>query len=302
MPYFTLFIPAYNRAVSLSETLQSVEDSSCKDLEALVVDDGSTDDTRGTVELWGGKGSFKIVYLYQENMGKTGAHNTALEHARGLLFMTLDAGDILLPDGLARLREQWEAIPASDRKTIAGIGALCIRENGDIAGRPYPDEGKVANYLEMLEYTGEKRQAILTSVMKRYPYPRIPGEKHIRPDIILKRMAHEYRLRFVNIPVQVNVREKGGITANIRRYRMSNPGGFRLYFLEEITLHREYYGRAKRFSDQWRYIRFSLHAGIGLIRQAREVQNLPLWLSALPQGVFKFLLDHLRRQFDRTKN
>jgi hypothetical protein len=128
----------------------------------------------------------------------------------------------------------------------------------------------------------------------------IPGEKHIRPDLILKRMAHDYNLRFLNIPVQVNIREPDGITANIRKYRMNNPGGFRLYFLEEITLHREHYGRGKRFGNHWRYIRYSLHSGVGLVRQAKEVPNFFPWLLALPQGVSKWLVDKLRQLFDQN--
>jgi hypothetical protein len=113
-------------------------------------------------------------------------------------------------------------------------------------------------------------------------------------------MAHDYDLRFVNIPVQVNIREQDGITANIRKYRMNNPGGFRLYFLEEITLHREHYDRAKGFGDHWRYIRYSLHSGVGLIRQAKEVRDFFTWFLALPQGVSKWLVDKLRQLFDRN--
>lgn len=234
LPFLTLFVPAYNRAYSLGKTLESVERITSRDFEVIIVDDGSIDNTREIVDSWSGRVSFPIRYFYQENSGKAGAHNSALKLARGVLFMTLDAGDLILPDAVERIRAEWQAIPKGGMK-IAGIGALCLNENGEITGKHYPEGGVVANYLEMITYTGEKRQAILTSVMRQYPYPQIPGEKHLRPSLILKRMAHDYRLLFVNIPVQVNVREKDGITANIRKYRMDNPGGFRLYYLEEIV-------------------------------------------------------------------
>jgi glycosyltransferase involved in cell wall biosynthesis len=297
--YFTIFIPAYNRAGSLASTLESVGLSTCKDIEVLIVDDGSIDETKELVDRWRTRADFETAYIYQENKGKIGAHNTALEKARGQLFITLDAGDLLLPGGLKKIKDRWEGIPTEQKSELAGIGALCIREDGSFAGRTFPEEGKSANYLEMLEYTGEKRHAILTSVMKRYPYPVIPGEKHIRPDLILKRMAHDHKLRFLNIPVQVNVREPDGITANIRKYRMKNPQGFRLYFFEELTLHKKYYSWKKRFGDNWRYIRYSLHAGVGLSRQAREVPALSLWLLAIPHGYSKWLTDKIRQLFER---
>jgi glycosyltransferase involved in cell wall biosynthesis len=290
-PYFTVFIPSYNRAVSLDRTMESVERSNFGDVEVLLVDDGSTDNTKELAERWRSKASFKMVYIHQENRGKIGAHNTALEHARGLFFITLDAGDLLLPDGLEKIRKSWGEIPTEQRGKLAGIGALCVREDGRVAGRTFPEEGKDASYLDMLKYTGEKRYAILTSVMKSYPYPIVPGEKHVRPDLILKRMAHNHKFRFLNIPIQVNVREPDGITANIILYRMNNPGGFRLYFLEEITLHRGYYDSKKRFSDLWRYIRYSLHTGVGLREQAREMPHLLPWLLALPLGILKWMTD-----------
>ncbi len=294
MPYFTLFIPSYNRSDSLNRTLRSVEESFSKDLEVIVIDDGSSDNTAEVVNEWIQKASFRIEYIFQKNRGKMGAHNTALEHARGLLFLTLDAGDLLLPEGLGEIKEHWQRTqPDKNGKTV-GIGTLCIREDGNVAGRQYPEGGTVANYLEMLEYTGEKRHAILTTVMKEYPYPAIPGEKHIRPDLILKRMAHRYNLLFLNIPVQVNVREEDGITANIRKFRMRNPRSFRLYFLEEIILHKEYYSLGKQFSDYWRYVRFSLHAGIGPIHQSREVPNLLFWLLSFPHGSIKWMIDKAR--------
>jgi glycosyltransferase involved in cell wall biosynthesis len=159
--YFTIFIPAYNRATTLGKTLESVRQSTSGDFEVIIIDDGSTDDTPELVNKWLVLAEFPIRCIRQENRGKMQAHNVALAHAEGLLFMTLDAGDLLLTDGLARIRDQWENIPEEERNTLAGIGALCLREDGSIAGRIFPDQGRDASHLEMLEYTGEKRYAIL---------------------------------------------------------------------------------------------------------------------------------------------
>ncbi|UCG38145.1 MAG: glycosyltransferase family 2 protein [bacterium] len=294
---FTLFIPTFNRADKLGETLESVSHSTFRDFEALVIDDGSTDRTEQILSEWKSQARFPLRYIRQENMGKTGAHNTALGHARGFLFMTLDSGDLLLPDALQNLWDQYERIPAEARPGNAGVAALCLKENGELSGLPYAVDGADATFLEMdrmRTFTGEKRLAVRTAVMRQFPYPRFPGEKHVRPDLIFKRMAHSFHLRFVNIPVQVNRREPDGITANIVQYRLENPRGFRLYFLEEITLHREYYSLRKRFGDHWRYVRFSLHSGLGLLGQAREVEERLLWLSGIPMGVGKWLADLLR--------
>ncbi len=101
---FTIFIPAFNRAHSLGETLASVDESTFRNFEVLVIDDGSIDHTSDVVEHWQEKVDFPLSYIYQENSGKMQAHNTALSHARGFLFITLDAGDLMLPRALELLK------------------------------------------------------------------------------------------------------------------------------------------------------------------------------------------------------
>jgi len=166
-----------------------------------------------------------------------------------------------------------------------------LREENTFAGKPYPANGVEASYFEMLTATGEKRHAIRTSIMKQYPYPGIDGEKHIRIDLIFKRMGHHYNFWFVNLPVQINRREDDGITANIKRYRLDNPKGYRLFFLEEITLNEQFYDWKKLYGDHWRYVQYSLRSGIGFKEQSREVNSKWLWMLSIPKGTFKWLAD-----------
>lgn len=125
----------------------------------------------------------------------------------------------MLLQALEHLKTTWEDIPEEGKDLIAGVSALCISEDGTISGKEYPEGTTNIDFLTLVSrslLSGEKRQAIRTSVIKKHPYPSIPGEKHIRPDLILKRMAHRYQLHFINLPVQVNIREADGITANIK--------------------------------------------------------------------------------------
>ena len=294
---YTLFIPTYNRALVLANTIQSVENSKFRDFEVIIVDDGSSDRTYSVVARERAKVHFPMTYIFQKNSGKAGAHNTALSFARGKFFITLDAGDLLLPDAMDVFNREWDNIPEDERADLAGITALCLKHDGTVSGKLYPEGSGDISFLELVStapLSGEKRQAIRTEIMRRYPYPRIPGEKHIRPDLILRRMAHHYRLRPANTPVQVNVRELDGITANINRYRMENPGGFRLFYLEEITLHRQYFSKVKLYDDNCRFIRYSLHSKISFKDQLREVDDRFLWMVSIPQGTIKWLMDLIR--------
>ncbi len=294
---FTVFIPTYNRRTQLIDTIQSVEKSHFRDFEVIIVDDGSDDQTHHIVAGLRVNTTFPLTYVYQKNSGKAGAHNTALHYTRGEFFLTLDSGDLLLPDAMGQFIEEWETIPDGRKNLFAGVSALCLKEDGSLSGDKYPEKKTDVNFLDLVSaapLSGEKRQAIKSQVMKQFPYPRIPGEKHIRPDLILRRMAHKYKLRLMNRPVQINIREPDGITANINRYRMENPKGFRLFYLEEITLNRKYYDKRKLYGDNWRYIRFSLHSGVTLGDQMKEVHDRLLWMATIPHGIMKWLIDRYR--------
>ncbi len=295
---FTIFIPTYNRAYCLPRALQSVADSGCQDLEVVVIDDGSTDDTRTIVAEWQGRAPFPIHYCFQENAGKANAHNRAVAEAQGYFFLNLDSDDSLLPGALSAVLAEWTAIPEETRETLSGIAGLLLEEDGSVSGTPYPVDRVDSDYLAIhsLGYVhGDKREATRTSVLREFPYPIIPGERHVRDNLIFRRIAHRYKTRFVNLPLVVGRREADGITANIRRYRAQNPQGMRQAFLEEVTLHDAYASPAQLHRNHVRYVRFSLHSGVGLVRQAREVKHRWKWLAALPEGLGSWLADGVRR-------
>jgi glycosyltransferase involved in cell wall biosynthesis len=297
-PAFTIFIPTYNRAYCLGRALQSVADSTCQDLEVILIDDGSTDGTRELIAEWQQRAPFELRYIYQPNAGKASAHNRAVKAARGFMFLTLDSDDSLLPNALEQVLAQWESIPAERRAQFAGIGGLLMEDDGTISGTRYAGDVIDSDFLEIRSFgkmRGDKREAIRTEVLREYPYPMIPGEKHVRPDLILRRMAHKYKTRFINVPLVIGRREPDGISHNRRRLRARNPKGLHLAFLEEITLNDAYTDRRQLRRLHARYVRFALHSGIGLSKQYREVKHKLLWLAALPAGVGAWLGDELRR-------
>lgn len=113
-PTISVIIPAYNVASYIAETLDSVVAQTYADYEAIVVNDGSTDDTEQAIapylENFGGK----LIYIRQENRGLAGARNTGMRQARGRYIALLDGDDIWLPDYLTTSLALLEADPAID--------------------------------------------------------------------------------------------------------------------------------------------------------------------------------------------
>lgn len=102
MPIVSVIIPAYNAARYLAETLKSALGQTLSDIEVIVVDDGSKDNTAQVAQAFPA-----VRYVHQQNAGVSAARNTGAAHARGEFLAFLDSDDLWHPD---KLRQQVEAM------------------------------------------------------------------------------------------------------------------------------------------------------------------------------------------------
>jgi glycosyltransferase involved in cell wall biosynthesis len=98
MPLASIIVPTYNSCSFLRDTLKSVLAQSYKNIEIIVVDDGSTDDTSQMINGLIGSGKSHIQYVNQANAGVSAARNRGLKKASGTFVLFLDSDDILGED------------------------------------------------------------------------------------------------------------------------------------------------------------------------------------------------------------
>ena len=96
MPSVSVIIPTYNRADFLAEAVDSVLGQTWKDLEVIVVDDGSTDESQEILRRYGDR----VRFFYQENEGPSSARNLGASRARGQFLAFLDSDDVWEPNKL----------------------------------------------------------------------------------------------------------------------------------------------------------------------------------------------------------
>lgn len=106
-PKVSIIIPTYNRAHFINEAIDSALAQNYQNVEIIVVDDGSTDETRVVLEGYGDK----IHYLYQENQGVPAALNSGIERSSGQYLAFLDDDDIWFPEMLEVQVAYLEAHP-----------------------------------------------------------------------------------------------------------------------------------------------------------------------------------------------
>ncbi|MFC1510445.1 glycosyltransferase family 2 protein [Candidatus Omnitrophota bacterium] len=107
----SILVPSYNGAKYLPDALNSALKQTYQDFEILIMDDGSTDNTKEVLAPFLEAHSDKIRYFYQENQGLACARNAAISHAQGEYLALLDADDIWLPQRLEKTVAVIEADP-----------------------------------------------------------------------------------------------------------------------------------------------------------------------------------------------
>lgn len=99
-PVFSVIIPTYNREKLIGRAIDSVLNQTFKDFELIIVDDGSTDNTKEIIERYTDQ---RIRYIYKENGGQNSALNKGIEFAKGKYVAFLDSDDEWLDEKLRKV-------------------------------------------------------------------------------------------------------------------------------------------------------------------------------------------------------
>ncbi len=106
-PLVSVVIPTYNRLKVLLRAVDTALNQTYRNLEVIIVDDGSTDDTRAALAPYGDR----IRYIYQKNQGASAARNYGISEAHGKYIAFLDSDDEWLPTKLEKQIELLETHP-----------------------------------------------------------------------------------------------------------------------------------------------------------------------------------------------
>jgi glycosyltransferase involved in cell wall biosynthesis len=124
-PFFSVVIPVHNRADDLARALRSVLAQTERDFEIVVVDDGSIDNPKKTVEH---AGDSRVRYWRQDNRGGGAARNAGIDLARGRFVAFLDSDDQFLPIHLASMRKLL-----AHTSRVAGYAPVRVERGGELS-------------------------------------------------------------------------------------------------------------------------------------------------------------------------
>lgn len=145
LPLISVIIATYNRQDFIVEAVQSALDQTYKNIEVIIVDDGSTDDSSSVIDRAFGEDS-RVSYYYQDNNKRASAFNHGLQYARGEYVAIVDSDNRWLP---RRLELGYEALVNNPEYDIVYGDIILIDENGNEISRENMKRysGNIANKL-----------------------------------------------------------------------------------------------------------------------------------------------------------
>ncbi len=282
-PLITVFTPAYNRAKTLTRVFEGLKNQTFKSFEWIIVDDGSSDNTKEVVDkILSEEAFFSITYKYQKNQGKHIAINRAVEIAKGEFFIILDSDDSCTNDALEVFIAEWYKIPDEQKKDFYGISCRCCDLDGNIIGTAMNEDFLDCNDLDFkLKYKidGELWGMTRTDIMKKYPFPEEKGLHFYPENVYWNNIGRMYKARYINKALRYYINDTdNALTASKKASA-----------LKETFFQRKHY-----INDCWDYAKYDrkkfLFQIIGLSRDGLEYGYKFSQIRKIPNTGFKRFL------------
>jgi glycosyltransferase involved in cell wall biosynthesis len=286
MKSITVFTPTFNRAYLLPRLYKSLCEQSSKDFLWLIIDDGSSDNTRELVEQWIVEAKIEIHYQYKENGGMHTGHNLANALIETDYNVCVDSDDLLLADSIQTFVRLIKQNKLSENPILAGIIGLNITTTGRIIGNKFPEDKLQSSYQDITyvyKAKGDKKIVFKTKYVKSIePYPVFPPEKFV-PLYFPIVLDAKYEFLCFNENFCIVEYQDDGSTMNIYKQYFSNPKGFR--FARGIEI--QYFKNIKRKFKSAAHM-VSSNVILKELNLVKGSPNILLTILAIPLGVVSF--------------
>lgn len=285
----TVFTPTYNRSHTLKRTYESLKAQTSKEFIWLIIDDGSTDNTRDEVDKWKSETpGFEIKYVFKENGGLHTGYNNAIKLIDTELCICIDSDDYMPINGVERIIKYW-----SDNKTenYAGIIGLDYADGSNKPIGGFLPENVKDGHLTDLRFKhhhhGDVKIVCRADLLKKYwPMPTFNREKNFNPIYYFLQVDTEFKWLFFNENLCFVEYQTTGMTANIYNQYYNSPYSFAAL--------RELHMSLKRIPWKVRYKNAIHYVSCCFISKDAHLffktKHKGLVWSALPFGLVLYLL------------
>lgn len=225
----TVFTPIYNRRKLLNRVINSVESQTLREIEYILIDDGSIEQIDDIVDKYLSVASIPVMYIKKANGGVHTARNLGWRNARGILSLCIDSDDELLPDACEVFWSTWIFIPERERNKYWQIKAQCINDNGELCDALFPNNINELPLMERYKYfsyaTGERIGCRVSAIMKENLFPEPDGVRCVFENIVWAPLERKYLSWGINNVVRIwhqDATERQTIVNKIRIQQCKN--------------------------------------------------------------------------------
>ena len=232
----SILTPTYNRANLLDQLYTSIliNSNTCNcDIEWIIMDDGSTDNTKQIIEAYVKENIIEVYYFYQKNSGKMVALNELVKKATGDLIIECDSDDFLTPNAFRKIEDSLST--CQDMGNIYAMLFLKYDQNGENMGNNFPEDNYESTMFDLYfkeGITGEKALVYNSTIRKQYQYELENNEKFITEASLHHKMDLNYNIKCFNKKIMICEYKPDGYSKNIDKLFVENPQGYFRYFKE----------------------------------------------------------------------
>lgn len=240
----SIITPTYNRANMLGNLYNSIVKNLEKNREVqqniqvqwLIIDDGSTDNTEEVINQYISEKKIEIQYHKQENQGKMSAINNVVQYADGDLIVECDSDDIFSDNAFCDILQAYHE--TKERNNLYGLCFLKYDLKGNNIGNLFQKQETTMFDLYFKEQeNGEKAIVFFANIRKQYQYKIEKDEKFSTEARMYHEMDLKYKMKCINKPIMICDYKADGYTKNIQKIFKENPYGHYAYFKEILEQH-----------------------------------------------------------------
>lgn len=235
----SIVTPTYNREELLPTLYHSIlqnHEKSNVSVEWLIMDDGSTDDTKERLLQWQKEEKIAINYFFHENQGKMKSINELIPKTQGDLIIECDSDDYFTPNAFEEIAKVYEE--NKKRTDIYAFAFLKYDQNGKNMGNNFPEGIHTSNMFDLYfkqGVEGEKALVFFSTIRKQFCYQLEKEERFVTEARMFHKMDELYQIKCYNKPIMICEYQEKGYTNNIDQIFKKNPYGYFEYFKEILN-------------------------------------------------------------------
>lgn len=281
----SILTATYNRGKYLNKLYESIVKNLIDELEIewLIMDDGSNDDTEEIVKQFTSMDKLTVKYFKQENQGKMQAINNLMQYVTGELVMDCDSDDHFVINAFKNIYEKVPNLLNDD--SLYGLVFLKDESKNKLSGNFFLKENERTTMFDLYfkqGTLGEKIIVFKTEVRKMFKHELVDGEKFVTEARMYHKMDEQYGIKCYNTVLVEGEYLETGYTHNILDSFKKYPKGYFKYFKEILDKKEEGVKLNKRIYALKHLILFKVLCGYKSVKLENKFNQVLYYFLLLP--------------------